>query len=32
MDFKSIVGHEDIIKHFKRSIELGKVGHAYIIN
>ncbi|MBO5389479.1 MAG: DNA polymerase III subunit delta [Lachnospiraceae bacterium] len=32
MDFKSIVGHEDIIKHFKRSIEIGKVGHAYIIN
>lgn len=32
MDFRSIVGHEDIIKHFKRSIELGKVGHAYIIN
>ncbi len=32
MDFKSIVGHEDIIKHFKRSIELGKVSHAYIIN
>ncbi len=32
MDFKSIVGHEDIIKHFKRSIELEKVSHAYIIN
>lgn len=32
MDFRTIVGHEDIIKHFKRSIELGKVGHAYIIN
>lgn len=32
MDFKSIVGHEDIIKHFKRSIELDRVSHAYIIN
>lgn len=32
MDFKGIVGHEDIIRHFKSSIEMGKVGHAYIIN
>lgn len=32
MRFSDIVGHEDIIKHFKSSIELGKVGHAYIIN
>lgn len=31
MDFKSIVGHEDIIKHFKSSIEIGRVSHAYII-
>lgn len=32
MDFKGIVGHEDIIKHFKSSIEMDKVSHAYIIN
>lgn len=32
MGFSNIVGHEDIIKHFKSSIEQGKVGHAYIIN
>lgn len=31
MNFKSIVGHEDIIRHFKSSIEMNKVGHAYII-
>lgn len=32
MDFKDIVGHEEIIKHFKSSIEQNKVAHAYIIN
>lgn len=32
MDFKKIVGHEDIIGHFKASIEMDKVSHAYIIN
>lgn len=32
MDFRDIVGHEEIIKHFKSSIEQGKVGHAYIIS
>lgn len=32
MNFKGIVGHEDIIKHFKTSIEMGKVSHAYLIN
>lgn len=31
MDFRSIVGHEDIIRHFKSSIEMDKVSHAYII-
>ena len=31
MDFHQIVGHEDIIRHFKSSIETGRVGHAYII-
>lgn len=31
MNFKGIVGHEDIIRHFKSSIEMDKVGHAYII-
>lgn len=30
--FKEIVGHEDIITHFKSSIEKGKVSHAYILN
>lgn len=32
MNFRDIVGHEDIIKHFKSSIDLDKVGHAYIVN
>ncbi|MCM1272557.1 MAG: DNA polymerase III subunit delta' [Clostridium sp.] len=32
MIFKHIVGHEDIIRHFKSSIEMGKVSHAYILN
>lgn len=32
MDFKSIVGHEDIIRHFKTGIEMNKISHAYIIN
>lgn len=32
MDFRKIVGHEDIIAHFKSSIEMDKVSHAYIIN
>ncbi|MBQ7707647.1 MAG: DNA polymerase III subunit delta' [Lachnospiraceae bacterium] len=32
MNFRDIVGHEDIIKHFKSSIEMDKVAHAYIIN
>ena len=32
MGFKEIVGHEDIITHFKSSIETGNVGHAYIIS
>lgn len=32
MGFKNIVGHEDIIAHFKSSIETGNVGHAYIIS
>ncbi len=31
MDFHQIVGHEDIIRHFKSSIETGRVGHAYIL-
>lgn len=30
--FRDIVGHEDIIKHFKSSIELNKISHAYILN
>lgn len=32
MDFSGIVGHEDIIRHFKSSIELNKINHAYIIS
>lgn len=31
-NYSDIVGHEDIVKHFKSSIELGKVSHAYILN
>ena len=31
MDFHQIIGHEDIIRHFKGSIETGRVGHAYIL-
>lgn len=31
-DFTNIIGHEDIIKHFKSSIEQGKVSQGYIIN
>lgn len=30
--FSDIIGHEDIVKHFKSSIELGKISHAYILN
>ena len=32
MGFKGIVGHEDIIAHFKSSIETGNAAHAYIIS
>lgn len=28
--FESIVGHEEIIRHMKNSIEMGKVSHSYI--
>ena len=31
MDFKDIIGHEDIISHFRSSIETGRFSHAYII-
>ncbi len=31
MDFQHIIGHEDIIRHFKSSMEMDRVGHAYII-
>ena len=31
MDFKNIIGHEDIISHFRSNIEQNKVSHAYII-
>lgn len=32
MFFSDIVGHEDIIRHFKSSIEMDRVSHAYIIS
>ena len=32
MDFRHVVGHEDIISRFRSSIESGKVSHAYIIS
>lgn len=32
MDFTEIIGHEDIIRHFKSSIEMGKISQSYIIN
>lgn len=32
IDFTDIIGHEDIIKHFKSSIELGKISQGYIIH
>lgn len=28
--FESIVGHEEIIRHMKNSIEMRKVSHSYI--
>ena len=31
-NYGDIIGHEDIVRHFKSSIELGKVSHAYILN
>lgn len=32
MDFRKIVGHEDIIVYFRGSIETDKISHAYIIS
>ena len=32
MYFRDIVGHEDIIRHFRSSIEQDKISHAYIIS
>ena len=26
IEFSEIIGHEDIIQHFKRSIEMGGIG------
>lgn len=31
-NYSDIIGHGDIVKHFKSSIELGKISHAYILN
>lgn len=30
--FRDVIGHENIIGHFKSSIERGKVAHAYLIH
>lgn len=30
--FADIVGHEQIIEHFKNAVAMGKVSHAYILN
>ena len=32
LDFSHIIGHEQIIKHLKNAIGLGKVSHAYIFS
>lgn len=32
MLFQDIIGHQDIIEHFKKAISYGKVSHAYILN
>lgn len=32
LDFKQIIGHEDIIKHFKLSKKNKQVSHAYLIS
>ncbi len=32
LDFKHIVGHEQIIQHLKEAIRSGKVSHAYILS
>ena len=32
MDYRNIIGHEEIIAHFKNSIEMNKISHAYIIS
>lgn len=31
LDFKHIIGHEQIIQHLKNAIRLDKISHAYII-
>lgn len=31
MNFRQIVGHEELISHFKSMIETDHVAHAYII-
>lgn len=32
VNFDDIIGHEEIIQHFKMSIERGMLSHAYILN
>ncbi len=32
LDFKHIIGHEQIIQHLKEAITSGKVSHAYILS
>ncbi len=31
MDFRHVIGHEDLITHFRSMIETDHVGHAYIL-
>lgn len=32
MDFKSVIGHEQVIEHMQNAIKYKKVSHAYILN
>jgi DNA polymerase III subunit delta' len=29
--FNSVIGHEDIIRHFRNALKTGKISHAYIL-
>ncbi len=30
VSFNNIIGHEEIIRHFKNAMKTGKVSHSYI--